>query len=90
MEERQALLLFPVATDHHDLVRVVEIEAFDPDEAAEHLGHKREREVLLQHREEADPLFGLVMRVDGRFFDQGGELTRTQSPPGGSCVYAAA
>ena len=89
MEERQALPLFPVATDHHDLGGV-EIEAFDPDEASEHLGHKREREVFLQHREEADPLFGLVMRVDGRFFDQCGELTRTQSLPGGSFVYAAA
>lgn len=72
------------ATDGDDVLGVVEIEAFDLDRPPQYLGRKGEREVLLQHREEADSLFGLVVRVDDGVFHQRLELTRGESRPAGS------
>ena len=72
------------ATDGDDVLGVVEVEAFDLDRASQYFGRKWDREVLLQHREEADALFRLVVRVDGGFFRQRLELTRGEPRPAGS------
>ena len=72
------------ATDGDDVLGVVEIEAFDLDRAPQYLGRKGDREVLLQHREEADALFRRVVRVDGGVFRQRLQLTRGESRPVGS------
>ena len=84
MEERDPLALSSDATDGDDVLGVVEIEAFDLDRASQYVGHKWDREVLLQHREEADALFRLVVRVDGGFFRQRLELTYGEPRAAGS------
>lgn len=78
------MALSSAATDGDDVLGVVEIEAFDLDRVPKDLGRKWDREVLLQHREEADALFRLVVRVDGGLFRQRLELTRGESWPVGS------
>jgi hypothetical protein len=84
MEERDPLALSSAATDGDDVPGGVEIEAFDLDRGPKDLGCKWDPEVLVQHREEADSLFRLVVRVDGGFFRQRLELTRGEARPAGS------
>lgn len=59
--------------NRHDLLRIIEIDAFDADQLAEHLRIEGTRQVLLQHAEKADALFRIAVRVDDRFLDEGFE-----------------
>ena len=74
VENGNALPLLAAPTDGHDLVGLIEIHAVDPHGDAEQLRHKRAGEVLLEHGEKPDPLLGVAVRVNDRFFDEGVEL----------------
>ena len=52
----------------HDLASLGEVNLLDRYGNAEHLRLKREREVLLDHREEPRALLGLVISVQERLF----------------------
>jgi len=56
--------------DRHDLLRIIEIDAFDTDRLAEHLRAERTRQVLLQHAEKSHALFGFAVGIDDRFLDE--------------------
>ena len=61
----------PAASTHRDdLVRIIEVDAFDPDGRAENRGRKWAGQVLFEHREESDVLFGLAIGIDDGFFNQ--------------------
>lgn len=75
-------LAFPSATaDRHDLVGIVEIYTFDTDRDAEGRCRKRAGEVLFQHREESDALFGLAVGIYDRFFHQCCQSTGAEPLP---------
>jgi hypothetical protein len=48
---------------------------------AKHLSLERQIEMVLEHREPAHDLFGLVVRVDRRLLDHLGEPRRTDPAP---------
>jgi hypothetical protein len=64
------LPLSPAATDCHNLVGSLQVDAFDRDSCTESLRHERARQVHLQHGQEADALFRLTIRVDDGFFNE--------------------
>lgn len=68
--------------DRHDLVTLVQIDPFDSHGHAKDFGLEWEDEVLLQHREEADPLLRLPIGIDNRFLDERVEISsaETRSP----------
>jgi hypothetical protein len=58
------------STDRDDGLGVVEVDAFDTDGGAEDVGVERDRQVLLEHAEQADALLGLAVRINDGFFDE--------------------
>lgn len=73
IENRDHLSMALATANRHDLLRIIEIDAFDADQLAEHLRIEGTRQVLLQHAEKADALFRIAVRVDDRFLDEGFE-----------------
>jgi hypothetical protein len=72
-------LSFPAATTpDDDFVGVVESDTIDANGDTEDLGHERNREVLLQHRQEGDTLFRVAVGINNRFFNQSLKLTLGQ------------
>jgi hypothetical protein len=69
--------------DRDDLVRVIQINAFDGHRVAEDLRRERADQVLLEHAQETDALFRFAVRIDDGFLDQRLELRFAQSPSSG-------
>jgi hypothetical protein len=56
--------------DRDDLVRVIQINAFDGHGVAEHCGREGAGQVLLEHAQKPDALFRFAVRIDDGFLDQ--------------------
>jgi len=68
-------------TDGDNLFSVIEIDTIDLNGYPEDFCHKWDCEVLLQHREKSDALFGLAVGIDDRFFNEGLECMLGQPCP---------
>ena len=83
--------LVTASADRHKLVRGIQTYAFDPQRGPQDLRLKGNRQVLLDHAQQADQLFGFAVRVDDGFLDeliqptlaQRG-LTASRLPPAGN------
>ena len=65
-------------TDRHNFFSVIQIHAFDADRCAENVRRKGDGQMLFEHREEPDTLFGFAVRVNGGFFNEFVEPTLAQ------------
>ncbi len=63
VEDRDRLLLLVTAADRNDLVLDREVDLRDRDGHVEQLGVEREREVLVEHREQGRDLFWTELRL---------------------------
>lgn len=65
--------------DRDDLVRVIQINAFDGHRVAEDLRREGAGQVLLEHAQKTDTLFRFAVRIDDGFLDQRLDLRFAQS-----------
>jgi hypothetical protein len=68
-------------TDGDNLFSVVEIDTIDLNGHSQDLRHERDCEVLLQHGEKSDALFGLAVGIHDGFFNEGLEFMLGQPRP---------
>src|SRR5436309_15279140 len=59
-----------MATDSDDLLGIIEVDLLDGHSHAEDLRLKRQREALLEHRQESDALLGVAVGVDDGLCNQ--------------------
>lgn len=70
VEDRNLLPASPASADRHDFVGVGEIDAFDGDTHAQNFRLEWQRQVLLQHRQEARSLLRLPIGVNDRLLNE--------------------